>query len=211
MIVELFGLPGAGKSYICEKIEKEFGYNNILLFYKEKFLGKVLFHLYISFCLLVRSNKKIFLNLKEIIGNDYSDNIISNNNKIDMYIKYILFVYNIEKRNKDRLIIIDEGIVHYCMVLYSEFIIPMHKTKKILDYFDSLNKNNKVVLGINTDKKVVIERIKKRNRKRTAMDFLDDKKLDKLLSLYQDFINTVKDDYIIGNENEIIKIVGDLK
>ena len=67
MIVELFGLPGCGKSYCCNELEKKNDFENIMNFYKEKFLGKIIFHIFLKFCLINKDFNMFYKKVLEIV------------------------------------------------------------------------------------------------------------------------------------------------
>lgn len=206
MNIEFFGIPGAGKSFYCNKINEKKQYKNIMFFYKENFYGKILFHLFIYFGMIISKFNKIYIFLKDILGKDLNNtNIISNKKNMTIYLKYIIFIYFLEKNRTN--IIIDEGIVHFCMVLYAEYNVSKEKCIQILEYFDSQKyKDNRKVYGIECNITTSLERIKKRNRKRAPMDFLEDKELEELLNKYNEFMKNVENRYEMLNEEELQKM-----
>lgn len=205
MIIELFGLPGSGKSFYCNQLEQNNFFKDIMKFYRENFFGKVLLHLVIEFCLLDKKFKKIYKDIFNFI-NDNNVNVLSGKNDIELYVKYMIFIYFIEVNKKKKNIIIDEGIVHYCMVLYAEYSVEMEKCIKILEYFDSKKyKDCKKVYRVSCDIETAIIRSKKRNRKRAPIDFIEGKQLYDILSRYNDFIKNVSYRYEVFKLKELEK------
>lgn len=182
MIYELYGLPGSGKSTCCNRIQKEINIKNPLEFYRDNIIGKVYFHLFFKF---FRFNKELKGKFDEILKvlDDYNSykNFLNSEIKIDIFLKYLIFVYYIEKNSKKTLIL-DEGIIHYCLALYAEFNVELEKLDKIVEILDIFN--SKITIGLKCSVETAIFQIKKRNRKRTAMDFLEDKELEELINRY---------------------------
>lgn len=186
MKFELFGLPGSGKSYCCDIISKKKIAKNIMNYYKENFFGKVIFHLFLKFFILNIKLRKKYKEVIEILGETSNYiNLVNPNVKIELYIKYMIFIYFIENLYKIN-IIIDEGIIHYCMVLYAEFSVEKNKINKIISAFNIEDKN---IIGLNCEKEIAIKQMKKRNRKRTAIDFLGKDELSNILDRYLEIYN----------------------
>lgn len=206
MNIELFGIPGSGKSFYCNKINEKKQYKDIMYFFKEKLMGKVFFHLFIYFGMIVPIFNKIYKKLIHILGENANNvNSISDTSDIKVYLKYIIFIYFLEKNKKN--IIIDEGIVHYCMVLYAEYNVPKEKCIQILDYFDSKEYNDiRKIYGINCEIQISIDRIKSRQRKRAPIDFLKEKELEELLNKYKEFMKNVENRYEMLNEKKLQKM-----
>ena len=178
MIYELYGLPGSGKSTCCDRVQKQCNIKNPLEFYRDNIIGKICFHLFLKF----------FNN-----SNDYK-NSLNLEIKLDLYIKYLIFIYYIEKKSKKTLII-DEGIIHYCLALYAEFNVELEKIDRIISVLKE--SNLKITIGLKCPVETAILQIKKRNRKRTAMDFLEDKDLENLLNRYFEAIKHFQNNYLL--------------
>ena len=184
MIFELFGIPGSGKSFICSKIEKNGYAKDIMRFYKENFIGKILFHAFLYTFEINKTLRKKYQKIIDILGNPkrYS-NIIDSRISIEVFIKYMIFIYFIEKKyitKKD--VIIDEGIIHYCIAIYAEYSVELNKIEQIIETLKIYDK--KVIIGLRCDKKKAINQMKMRNRKTTAIDFLEGAELEKILDRY---------------------------
>ena len=205
MIFELFGMPGSGKSYICKKIEDDGYAKDIMRFYKENFFGKVIFHIFIYIFKINKELKKNYDEIMNILGdNSNYINIINPDIPINLYVKYIVFILYIEKKYfKKKNIIIDEGIIHYCIAIYAEYYVDCKKIDLIIDKL-ILTNEKKIIIGLNCSKEKTIEQIKKRNRKKAPIDFLEGQKLSIILERYLDAIHFVKKrfDYLSYNEIE---------
>lgn len=188
MIYELFGLPGAGKTTFCKKIYIYKKIKNIMSLYKDKFVGKVYFHFYLKYTIFFKDEYELYKKImKELCNSNEYINKIDKKIKINLYIKYLLFVNKVEKEaiNKKRTFIVDEGIIHYCMTLMAEFSLPLDQVKKILNIIKF--ENNKIIpIGLKCDINTCLEHIEKRNRKNTPIDFLEKEDLRDLLNDYQD-------------------------
>lgn len=202
MIYELYGLPGAGKTTLCEFVNTNYNIKNPMLFFKKNFIGKAYMHLFWHLYNLnveMRNKKKKILEILENV-NCYT-NCIDDSQKITRYIDYMMFSYYIEKKYNDKNIIIDEGIVHYCMALYAEFNVEKTKLDSILNVFKI---ESRYVLGIDCELNTVREQIKKRNRKETAIDFLNDEELMLVLKRYKDVFDNFALDYKALKKDELL-------
>ncbi len=200
MIYDLFGIPGSGKSTICDYVEKNCNITDIKNKYIEDFIGKVIFHLYLYLFFLDKASLKKYKQIKKIIGNykDYS-NYINPKTKISLYIKYMLFDYYIETKVKKDCII-DEGIIHYCISLYVEFDLEIDKILKIID----LLKVEKIeYIGLSCSIDECIKNIKKRNRKRCDIDFLEGNDLISFLEKWNEGFNIMSKKYKTDNINNL--------
>lgn len=200
---ELFGMPGSGKTTIANYFEKEKNIQNIQEKYKDNLFGKILFHIFLNFFILNKKLRKKYHELLDIIGDDIYTNIIDNNINIKLYIKYIIFDYYLENYCKEN-IILEEGIIHYCIALYAEFDLDFNKLDMIVDkiYVDS---NNIKCIGIKTSIEDVLRNIKKRNRKQCALDFLEGDDLKNLLKKYNEGVEYYSKKYELLTINEIKK------
>ncbi|MCI8273209.1 MAG: hypothetical protein HFJ55_03900 [Clostridia bacterium] len=204
MIVELFGLPGSGKTFYCNELREKKKYRDIMTFYKEKFFGKVIFHLILIFGMIKKEFRKTYNDLIDIIGTDINKkNWITKEAEMNIYIKYIVIIYFIEKNSKN--LVIDEGIIHYCMVLFAEYELDKEQCFKIIEYFDNKYfKDKKCICNINCNIDIALSRMKNRNRKRAPIDFLSDDKLIILLERYEQFIGYIKNKYTIIDISELL-------
>ena len=204
MIYELFGMPGVGKTTISNKISKEYGYINIMKKYRESILGKVYLHLFIKLFKIDKELRNKY-NQCVILCKKYikNKNVVDKKIKLELYIKYMTFVYYIEKKYnfKKINIIVDEGIIHYAIAMFAEFDIPFYALDKLVELFYL----NKFPIGVSCKIETVLEQIKKRNRKSTPIDFLDVKNLEHLLKRYELGVNYYGKKYELVDTMKILK------
>lgn len=181
---ELFGCPGSGKTTTCKELEQKCKLVFISDFYKETLIGKAFLHIFLKCFILVPKYRKIYHKLLKVIG-DYKKhkNIFGFKTDICMFLKYMIFVYYIEEKYKvpNERIIIDEGIVHYLMALYSEYDVSFEVLDKILDVFKN---ENRYSIGLKIDFNDNLNQMLKRQRKETEIDFLNNNETKKLLQRY---------------------------
>ena len=201
MVYELYGLPGSGKSYYCKKMEIKDNIKDIYSFYKDKFIGKIIFHFFLYLFKINKNLRNKYQQILNIIGEREYINRIDNRIDFKIYIKYIIFVYFLELREKKN-IIIDEGIFHYCTALYAEFDIEYDKVDKIIELL-KIDKF-KEIYRVSCDVEHAIIQIKKRNRKQTAIDFLKEKELKELLIRYYKIGEYFQNKYKIMNIEELL-------
>lgn len=183
MIIELFGIPGSGKSYCCEKIEKKENIKDVTKFFKEKIIGKAVFHFFLKFFKINKELNEKYNEMINVLGDTSNyNNILDKKINICLYLKYLLFIYFLEKKCKMN-IIVDEGIIHYSIVLFAEFSVDFDKIEKIIEVLKIYSKE-KMIIGIKCNKEIAIKRMEIRNRKRTSLDFLEYGELSKLLDRY---------------------------
>lgn len=199
MNYELFGLPGSGKTTICKIVSKK--NKNPMFFYKETFLGKILFHLFLYTFFFKKEYIELFYNLKKSLKNKKYVNIIDKRIPIDLYLKYIVFVYYLECSNKN--IIIDEGIIHYCVALIAEFNVSNYEIENMIKFLDTKT----IIYGLNTTIDSVCINIKKRNRRNCPFDYLSNEKKIEVLKKYNYAIEYFKNRYKMMNAEEIIEII----
>lgn len=210
MVIELFGLPGSGKSFLCDKIQ-ELGYaKNIMKFYKENFIGKVIFHLFLNCFTINKKLKKLYNDSLKIIGNTANyKNQINSSIPINLYVKYMVYIFFLENNIKKN-IIIDEGIMHYSMALHAEYDLELEKIEEIIKLYEVKSKQT---YCLKCDKDIILMQIKKRNRKNTSIDFLEENELNNILEKYskaQEFlVRKYKINYL--NINEIISKIEERK
>ena len=205
LVYELFGMPGSGKTTYCKKIEKNLKICNVMNFYKENIFGKIYFKLWLKFFYINNNLKNKYLYIENILGNlQKYKNVIDERIDIKLYIKYILFVYFLEKKNT-RDIIFDEGIIHYCIALYAEFNVPFEKTDKILKYLNL--ESRRISIGIKCNIFTALNQIKERNRKQTPIDFLDELSLKSLLNRYLTGVKYYSNNHYYYDSKEIMNFI----
>ena len=204
MIIDLYGMPGSGKSTVCNYLEQNLEFKNVKNWYIEKTIGKIIFHLYLYLFFLDKTSRKKYKEIMKIIDNKKAyKNYINSNVNISLYIKYMLFDYYLERKNIKK-IIIDEGIIHYSISLYVEFNLEKEKIMKIIEL---LKLNNVKYIGLKIDIEESKKNIKKRNRKRCPIDFLNDNELDKFLKKWIEGITLISDRYILLEQKDLINYI----
>lgn len=177
MIIEMFGAPGSGKTTLCNKIEKDIGIKNISALYQKKFIPKIYMHIFWKNFFYKVDIKDKYEKICQIL--DY-------NNDVMMLVKFMLFTYFVEKKYQGKKILIDEGCIHYLVALYAEYNISFEKLEKIRSI---LCISDIKTIGINTEKKYIINNVKKRNRNITRIDRLSDDEFSKLVDRYIEGVN----------------------
>lgn len=181
MIIELFGLPGSGKSTICQKIAQKNDIINIMDKYLNSVTGKIKMHLFWKFFILNKNLRVKYNEMHELVKRN-SNNIFNSQIGIDKYLKFMLFAYHIGNINKEKNVIFDEGIAHYCLALNAEFDVDITILQRLSVIMET---NNRMSIGVNVDIDTVKKQIKSRDRHATMIDELEGQKLDMLLHRYQ--------------------------
>lgn len=189
MIIEIFGLPGSGKTTFCQKYSTEKNLKDLMKFYRDSFFGRSLYYIFKYIYFLI---PKINIKLKrimEVLSKKNYTNCINKDISIKEYIIFMCFVYYCELKNKKN-VIIDEGIIHYCMALHAEFGVEFDVLDEIINEL-KLEKNIKyIVLNCSVEK--CLSQMKKRNRMRSSIDFMDEGELELLLKKYEKALNYYK-------------------
>jgi len=204
MIIELFGLPGSGKTTCCNLVEKKFNIKNPMNFYRNTIVGKIKFRLFLKFFRLNKELLNKYNKLVSILNDKTYKNNIDSKIDINLYLKYILFTYYIEKKYEKHSIIIDEGIVHYCIALYAEFDVEYNQILKINEMFQMELKTN---ICLKSDIETSISQMIKRSRKVSAIDFLDKNQLIDILNKYNNGIKFFLKDNLCLSEQEITEYI----
>ena len=203
MIIELFGVPGSGKTTLCKNIVKIKGeYCLPMSFFVETFVGRILMHIFWKYYRFNRKLRKIYNIIIEIIGNvDEYSHLYIHNLKIDSYLKYVVFSYYLEAKLTRKNCIMDEGIIHYCMSFYAEFGLEIEKIDKIIE---TLMDKNVRVCGLINNKEVVLNNIMERNRKVSYIDKMSLDDLSKLLDKYYEVFSIFQQRFECLRYNEIL-------
>lgn len=190
MIIELFGLPGSGKTTCCSLISEKRFFDNPMYFFKEKLIGKIIFHIFILFCPFNFDLLKKYSDLKKCFYDLKKRNRLDCSVRLSKYVKYALFIYFLEKKNNRRNIIIDEGVIHYSMAIYAEFDVTFESCFEMIKILN-LDINNVQLVLLNLDIETCISNIKKRNRHQTAIDDLNYFELVDILEKYREYIDMI--------------------
>ncbi len=180
MIIELYGAPGSGKTTLCKKISKVIGFECPMNFYLDNIVGKIFMHLFWHTFTVKSDLRRKYKQIIDIVRGQYT-HLYNQSLDIKMYINYLMFAYYVEGNAHDKDIVMDEGILHYCIALYAEFGVEIEKVEQI---YELLRVEERVLYKVSTEKTEILQRLKKRNRHVTAIDELPDEVISALLERY---------------------------
>lgn len=176
MKMEFFGPPGCGKTYIVENIRGisresiKAKANNPILSKIKKVSRYSPISLYYKYCFKrLISKESLFASFHETSVSDMIDSIIlvATSYKIGMHSSIIL----------------DEGLVHRIIAFGVNYNLSNTKIIQLITIFEDLLKNVDVVfVSVPIDE--IMNFIRLRNRKETAMDYFDDTKLRDFITKY---------------------------
>lgn len=188
--IELFGVPGSGKSFYTKKIASE---SKLLSYidFSNNFINKICFKAFVrlrlSSIIEPKASKQVFKlyspykKKKNIFGFKDRFNL---DVKLETYLQQLIYVYHVQKKliKKNKKMVFDEGILHRIIAIESEFGVPHSVSITALRYLTS---NFDVeYLFIHCDCKTACSRVVDRNRNQTALDFLRGKNLEKFIDSY---------------------------
>jgi len=202
MKFELFGLPGCGKSTCCRKIEESTKIGNPMKFYKENFLGKIFFHLFLLTFQVNNKLNRLYKECLQILGTETYENAINKAIPKELYLKYMMFIYHLE--NSKKVIIIDEGIIHYAIALHAEFHIEMEKIERIVQLLQGKEIKR---FGILATVEECMGFIQKRNRKNCSIDFLEKEDLKQMLYQYKEGLDYFSQKYEVKTIESIVDYI----
>ncbi len=154
MIIEFFGLSGAGKTYLRKKISRENNYKVILI------RGRLEKYLFVGLFFIFHPRISSFLLYKLLIENH-------NNKYLLIYkIKFLFFEMIAREQKamfrskikKDNLII-DEGVLQFIIAIYERKI-----NDKDLESFGKLLSDKYIIYIISADKKIRTSRLEARGK-----------------------------------------------
>lgn len=187
-IVEIFGIPGSGKTFYAKSFAEKNDYR-LFLYYlfsnKWNLLFKIFVHCKLSYLIGHRINKILLKIYKPFFKNE---NQFGFNVKLKNYIYQLVYLYLFEKyfTKKHIRIVYDEGIIHHLIGIEAEFDIDHSVSLKA---YQALNTYPTTKIFISTNVKTAKERIKFRNRKFSSMDYLSEDLLEQFLTRYNDVCN----------------------
>lgn len=206
MIVELFGLPGAGKTYVINTIR---GNCTIGVESKNRF-KKFFINIIKSFSLFTPESLKLKRDIHGLLKLDSSEPLFISTS-IEKHlnnIALVIFGYSHSTRSK---LFLDEGIIHRVVSFAVNYNLELDVVLKITDivipYLKLVN-----CFYLDCDVQECFSSIKSRNRHFCEMDELDDTKLIAFLSAYKVYFNAIQEKYhfpVITRENisELEKII----
>lgn len=185
MTIEIFGIPGSGKSTFCDNYSKENHFKNIMAFYRDTIIGRIIYKIFMRLYFIFPSIKKKYDIILKMINDKNYTNKLDKNIDIKKYIKYMLFIYYCEAKNQKRngKIIVDEGIIHYSVALYAEFDVEFKTIQKIINL---LKLDSVQYYLLFKDTGIAFKQMQERARKRCALDFLDEFDSKEMLNKYKD-------------------------
>lgn len=194
MILETIGLPGGGKTYLCNEIEKNLNKSvhslNILKYTSNIFLFKIIKKIFILASNQTKIAKNIKKEIKAVLKNEdikskfsiYDDESYS----INMICSFII-LYKLLKKSK-KVYIFDEGVVHTAIKMCADFGFSEKTFNEIINIIESSINNEKWYVVYNhIDIKSCINSIKNRNRHICAFDELSDNDLYSILQYYDKY------------------------
>lgn len=208
MIVEVFGMPGSGKSYFANRLVKEMEKDGIKAVNMTEYMNTTV---------LGRAEKKVLYYMIQAsfrasnIKNKVISCIPNNKNwKSEFQIYHSaefcintlsLILYIQRKYTKKKVYIFDEGALHTIIKMLADFNISVEETQKLKAYvIKKIKKNNGIMIYNQISVDDCIKSIKKRNRHVCAFDEFSGEKLVSILNKYQ------KACEFIAIDSEVIKI-----
>jgi len=197
MIYELYGIPGAGKTTVINKVK---GNNSVSYSRKTGIKGTLLsaakiISAYLPAAMRYKRSIKMIIGKRKMTPVYTHASISHNINNIVM----VAFGY----KHLKRTMYMDEGIFHRIMTFAINYNIGIEDTLSITEVFsDCMVGVKSLYLKVPADE--CFKSIKRRNRHESEMDELDDKKLREFLSKYENYSEAIYARYghtIITREN----------
>ena len=200
MIVELFGLPGSGKSSLMQRIQgrpfveaaPERGLKSALLRAAKRMAP------YMPSSLALKREMRIAIGATRESPEFISASVKDYVNNLCM----VAFGY---RHAGGRTLYMDEGIVHRVVSFAVNYDLSIEKMLRLLDAFRS-------VVYLDTDMEECLRSIQRRNRHICKMDELDDAQLRRFLNRYRKYFDAINERYAFPrvtreNYEEIEKII----
>lgn len=195
MIIELFGLPGSGKTYAINKIKG----NNLLNVTSENRIMNIILSFLKQVSLYMPSSLRLKRKLVCTFNKILTYPIYINNPK-SFYIDNLTVVAFGYKHSGNKDIYMDEGIIHRIVSFSVNYNVDLEVFDEIVKIFTPYLSNVKIVyLDVDIDE--CIDSIKKRNRHDCKMDEMSKDLLDEYLKKYRFYF-----DYIMSKYNFISRI-----
>jgi thymidylate kinase len=221
MIIELTGIPGAGKSTILKNLKSELNDKKYIFDVKKYILGfsgnTFVFDmvLLVNFFRLTKDDRKSLSKIFKILKQSKNSTFHKINILRNSYKKFI--VYRMLSEIDNRIFFIDEGISHIPFTLFVD-ISKSINIKEIDDILEFLPKVDKI-LNIDADDEILLERVIQRGKKgHRRMDFSKKENIVKFMQQSRQVLDKIKHyhnnfyTYINIDENikikEITKLIG---
>lgn len=186
MIVELFGCPGAGKTYIINAIK---GDSSIAMTSKNKFTSVMIG---LAKRLVVFSPNMLILKrrVKNVIRGKRLEARYINKSINYLLDKIIIVAFGYGRLENKKHIFMDEGIIHRVVSFAVNYNLEIEDVLNILKILEPYFKKS-MVFYLDVSETKCFEGIRKRNRKECEMDFFDDVKLKAFIKEYKKYFDSI--------------------
>jgi len=203
MILELFGLPGSGKSYIIKKINDNKPIGAVSCNSLKNAIISILKRCSVYTPSSIRLRHKL-----DIIYKDINTTPLYIRRDARYYINNLLMVAFGYKHSGKKKIFMDEGIIHRIVGFAVNYELTIEKTIQLVEVFRAyIDLATVVYLDVPEDE--CFKSIKSRNRHEHDMDELDDGALRNYLTSYKQYFEKIYQQYgfmrITRNDYERIK------
>ena len=192
-IIEFCGLPGCGKTTICERLIENFkvcsSNTNVycrkdVYFFKRRIWDSYL----ISRC------TPMFFKFYKILNNFIKEYRKGNKRYIDRIYRLYVKLYKISIHYSDSIVILDEGIVqHITSLAHQQKIVNSVSFVRLVDFLFS---NFEItVINCCIDMNETIRRIKKRNNENDRFNLSDVDEIKKILNIKNNNINIILEQF----------------
>ena len=190
MIVELFGCPGAGKTYILNLIK---GNTKIAMVSTDKHKA-ALISLAKSAVIYLPSMMVLKYRLKMAISKKKYTPIYIDKS-VDYFLnKIIIVAFGYNRWPSDKNLYMDEGIIHRVISLAVNYNLEIGEIKNLLRILEPyISRAN--IFFLDVPEKVCFKSVHERKRKDCEMDFFDDATMIKYIQAYSKYFNFVCDFY----------------
>ncbi|MGG5359052.1 MULTISPECIES: hypothetical protein [unclassified Enterococcus] len=184
MIIDIFGIPGSGKTYYSEVLEKEYNKKsfNYLKFERETLAGKALHKLITNISIIFPRRKYQYLMKK------YSHyGIYNKKRKIKFYLDRIMYLNFLYRWFPKKIyMILDEGLLHTIATMQVDFLIEDEDIRKVLQsIYTTMKRQGITPIYHYADVLIAEKAICVRNRHVCAIDELKGKELVLFLERYK--------------------------
>lgn len=189
MIVELFGLPGAGKTYVINAIKGNGTIGVESTFLIKRFIVSILKRV----SLITPESKKLKKRILSVLKTDSLSPLYTSTSVVKHVDNIILVMFGYS-HSAGRTLFLDEGIIHRIVTFAVNYNLESDTVLKILDivipYLSSIN-----VFYLDCDVQDCLSSIKTRNRHFCEMDELNELELHNFLLSYKFYFELVQDKY----------------
>ena len=195
-IIEFYGLPGVGKSTICDLLEEKLNLTGYKVINIQKQKKCITIQDKINKAILTLKSFAFIDNIKLYkILNNYK-RVYGKNELSDYWIRRIIVTNYLLKKEIKRstydYILLDEGIVQFITsIVHDEVIKNDIYTDEICKNISNVYSNYTTVIHCNLDYKNIIGRLKKRNKKNDRFIFTDEDMMLKVLKKKEKNLDTI--------------------